>query len=141
NRQVRHQGEFLEDADDPGGNGVGRVGKAAGIALDAERSRAWADDARHDLDERRFARAVLAEHGMDRAPAAGEIDFLERADAGIEFRDAGKLDKGSVGENCAHIHWSLRVATRLRRARKPGAARNMKDMRRRTNRRRMPTSG
>ena len=36
------------------------------------------DDAGHDLDQRRFAGAVLAEDGMDAAAMDGELGLLQR---------------------------------------------------------------
>ena len=58
-----------------------REAHAAGIGL---------DHAGDDLDQRRLAGAVLAEHRMDLAALAGEVDALERAHAAIALGDAGQ---------------------------------------------------
>ena len=46
------------------------------------------DHAGDDLDQRRLAGAVLAQHGVDRACPAGEVDALQRAHAAIALGDA-----------------------------------------------------
>ena len=50
-----------------------------------------------DLDQRRFAGAVLAEQRMDLARAHVEVDVLERSDAGERLGDAGHGDDGGRG--------------------------------------------
>ena len=58
-------------------------GKRDLAAVIADRALVGLDDAGDDLDQRRLAGAVLAEHGVDRALAAGEIDVLQRPHAAI----------------------------------------------------------
>src|SRR5262249_37326127 len=53
------------------------------------------DHAGDDLDQRRLARTVLAQHGVDLAALAGEVDALERPNACIALRDAGQGEKGA----------------------------------------------
>ena len=50
-------------------------------------------DAGHDLDERRFPRAVLAEKRVDLAASDVEIHVIERERAGELLDDASKLQE------------------------------------------------
>jgi len=62
------------------------------------------DDAGHDLDQRRLARAVLAQHRVDAAGLDGELGVLERAHAPVALRHAAHREQA---------HWiPLRSALR-----------------------------
>ena len=71
-------------------------GEGDGPAGEAHLAGVGPQHARDDLDQRRLAGAVLAEHGVDGAAAAGEVDAFEGADALEVLRDAGQLDVGLV---------------------------------------------
>ena len=60
---------------------------AAGIGL---------DHAGDDLDQRRLAGAVLAQHGVDLAALAGEVDALQGAHTAIALGDAGQCEEGTL---------------------------------------------
>ena len=65
--EVGDQRQLLEDADDAGGVGGGGVGEAHLAAFERHAAFVRLHDARHDLDQRRLAGAVLAEDGVDAA--------------------------------------------------------------------------
>ena len=69
-------------------------GEAHRLAGQADLAVVGLDHARDDLDQRRLAGAVLAQHGVDRAGAAGEVDLLERPHAAIALGDAAELEEG-----------------------------------------------
>ena len=73
-RQVGQQRQLLEDAHDPGAGGLERRGERDVPALEEHGALGGLHDPGHDLDQRRLAGAVLAEHGVDAAALAGEID-------------------------------------------------------------------
>src|SRR5690606_27104759 len=79
--------EFLEDAGDAGIDGFSRRGEAGPGAVDHDLAGIGPYDARQDLDERGFPRAILAEQRMDAAAGGGELDVLERAYATIMLGD------------------------------------------------------
>src|SRR5262249_46666889 len=55
--------------------------------VELDRPRVGADHARQDLDQRRLAGAVLAEHGVDPAARTGKPGAVERPDAAVVLRD------------------------------------------------------
>ena len=61
--------------------------KANLAAVQRHASLVGRDDAGHDLDERRFAGAVLAEDGVDAAGGDGQFGMVERQDAAIALGD------------------------------------------------------
>src|SRR5262249_33279089 len=63
--------------------------------------------ARDDLDERRLAGPVLAEHRMDPAALASEVDSLERTDAAITLGNARESQEG-FGRGYGHGQASAR---------------------------------
>src|SRR5688572_24769401 len=98
-REVGHQREFLEHADDAG---LGRIGRFEELLLhtfDGERAAVGSDDAGHDLDEGRLPRPVLAEDGVNGPAPAGEVDALEGASAREIFGNPGELRKGGYGHS------------------------------------------
>ena len=68
-RQVRDQRQLLEDAGDAGGLRVGGRRERDRRAVEQHAALVGRDDAGHDLDQRRLAGAVLAEHRVDAAGA------------------------------------------------------------------------
>ena len=112
-REVGHQRQFLEDADDAGRVGGGWRGEADIDSGKAHAAGIGLDHAGDDLDQRRLAGAVLAQHRVDLAALAGEIDALEGAHAAIALGDAGQCEEGRLASG-------LHPAYRGLRQRRPG---------------------
>ena len=95
-RQFRHQAEFLEDRADP--HHARRVRLKAGEALRQEPELAGvrSEGAGDDVDQGRFAGAVLAKQHMDLAGAQVEIDVVERQHAREALADADHLQEKVV---------------------------------------------
>ena len=87
-RKVRDERQFLEDANDAGIVGSRRRSEGYLLAVEYHLALVRLDDARHDLDERRFAGAVLAEDAVDLPGIDGQLSAIERAHAAITLRDA-----------------------------------------------------
>ena len=64
------------------------------FAADVERAAVGLVGAGDDLDERGFARAVLAEQRVDFARLQLERHALQRADGAEGFADVGELEEG-----------------------------------------------
>ena len=62
--------------------------KLTSLPVDHHAALVRRDDARHDLDQRRFAGAVLAEDGVDAAGMDRKLGLFERAHAAIALRHA-----------------------------------------------------
>ena len=102
-------GVQLEDqARGPGGRSSGGRrgracrGRAASISTGspsshASRARVGVVVARQDLDERRLARAVVADEGVHLAGADVEVDVVERLGAGERLRQVPDLEDQPVG--------------------------------------------
>jgi hypothetical protein len=112
-REVGHQRQLLEDADHAGRVGGGGRGEtdifpgkahAAGIGL---------DHAGDDLDQRRLAGTVLAQHGVNLAAFAGEVDAFEGAHASIPLGNAGQREKGVLRRDSIR-HGGAQAATAWR---------------------------
>jgi hypothetical protein len=84
-RQVRHQGKFLKDADDAGRGRGGGIVELARNSIQMNLAGIRLHHAGDDLDQRRLAGAVFAEHGVDLPARAAEIDRLQRAHAAVAF--------------------------------------------------------
>ncbi len=65
----------------------GRTAEMTRAAVERDRARVRLDHAGDDLDQRRLAGAVLAQHRVDLAAPAGEIDVLQRAHAAVALGD------------------------------------------------------
>ncbi len=91
--QFGEQQKFLIDRRDAGAAGIVRSGKSGLRAVDQDRALGRLDDARHDLDERRFARAVLAKQRVNLAGAHVERDAVQRAHAGKDFFDVAHFKR------------------------------------------------
>src|SRR6516165_4249824 len=75
------------DGADAGGERVARRGKFDRPAVEEDATRIRPVEAGDDLDQRRFAGAVLAHERMDLARAELERDAIERPHAGEGFAD------------------------------------------------------
>ena len=95
-REVGHQRQLLEDAHDAGRVGGGWRGEADIVSGKAHAAGIGLDHAGDDLDQRRLAGTVLAQHRMDLAALAGEVDALEGAYAAIALGDAGQCEEGAL---------------------------------------------
>ena len=80
--------QFLEDADDAGLVGGGRRGEGHLAAVQHHAAFVGRDDAGHDLDQRRFAGAVLAEDGVDAAWRDRQLGLFQRPHAAIALGNA-----------------------------------------------------
>ena len=87
-RQVRNQGQFLEDAGYAGGDRSGGVGKLDLVPLEQHPALVGRDDAGDDLNECRFSCTVLAEDGMDSAALHIEVGVIKRPYTAVALGDA-----------------------------------------------------
>ena len=99
--QHRHrleQREMLEDHADAEPAGGARIGDAGRRAVEDDLSLVRREDAIDHLDERRFARAVLAEKRVDFAGPDAQVDIVVGAYARERLADADELQsQGSIG--------------------------------------------
>ena len=86
---VEHHG-FLVDRRDAGGPGVARSGADERLAGNENDALVGAMDAGQDFDQRRFARAILADQRGDFTRAQRQADVVQRAHAGKGFAHAGE---------------------------------------------------
>ena len=93
-REVGDQREFLKDADDARLIGGRRRGECDLAPLEQHAALVGLDHPGHDLDERRFAGAVLAEDRVNLAGFDREIRLLQRLDASIPLGDALHPEQG-----------------------------------------------
>ncbi|MNL00279.1 hypothetical protein D3C87_1207070 [compost metagenome] len=91
NREARDEVAFLMDDTDAAGNGFARVAEAHFLPIDKDLAAALMVDAGNDLDQRRFAGAVLTQQRVDRSRLQRKIDALERPNAGKHFFDVTRL--------------------------------------------------
>ncbi len=85
---------------------------ATGSVVEQQAAGVGLDDAGHDLDQRRLAGAVLAQHGVDAAGLDREIGALERAHAAVALGHA-------LHHEQAHRATSLRASRRGPEAQRP----------------------
>ena len=92
-RQLRHQAELLEHRTDP--HHPRRVRREANEAASAkfELAGVGSESAGDDVDQGRFAGAVLAEQHMDLASPQVEIDIVQRQHAGEALGDSGHFQE------------------------------------------------
>ncbi len=94
NREVGEQGQVLVDDLDAAPDAFGRIQPCAFLAADQDAAarlrRLHAGD---DLDQRRFARAVLAGEAVHLAGGNVHVDAVECADAAEPFRDIPQFEK------------------------------------------------
>ncbi len=95
-RQIRHQRQFLKDADDAERVGGLRIGQDDRVSVQRDVALVGLHHAGDDLDQRRLAGAVLAQHGVDRVLPAGEVHSLQRAHPAVALADAGQRQEGDV---------------------------------------------
>ena len=100
-RQIGDQRQLLEDADDAGRVGRRRRRERDRLAVEQHAALVGLHDAGHDLDQRRLARAVLAEHRVDAAGLDDEVGLLQRAHAAVALRDALHRRTGSCSASAA----------------------------------------
>ena len=93
--ELGKQQQFLIDRRHAGAARIVRRGKLDLRPVDQNRTSVGLIDAGHDLDQRRFARAVLAEQRVDLARADVERNARERAHAGKRFLDLAHLEQRS----------------------------------------------
>src|SRR5690606_3727425 len=86
--EFRNEGEFLEDAYDACPRRIHRRRKADRLPIKADLAFVGCNDPRQYLDERRLARAVLAQQRVDASGRNGKVGPVQRPDAAIAFGDA-----------------------------------------------------
>jgi len=91
-RQVRAQVHFLIDRLDSRRFRVERSREAHGLPAQPDLASIMSEHARQHVDERRFARAVLAHQRMDLAGKEPEIHLLQRLHARERLVDAGHFE-------------------------------------------------
>ncbi len=105
--QVGEEGRLLVDRGDAEGAGADGVVVDDRLAEDFERALVGGVGAGDDLDERRFAGAVLADESVDLPGAEVERDTAEGLDAGEGLVDVGQLEQLSHEGD-----WNLRKYSR-----------------------------
>ena len=95
-RQLAGQAEFLLDDGDAGAAGLGRRQLRYGPAVDLDGAPVGGERPRQEIDERRLARAVLAEQRVDAARREGDRDLPQHGVAEERLRHAprGERDGG-----------------------------------------------
>ena len=96
-REVVGEQEVLEDHADAGRDRVGRRAEVLFDAVDDDRALVGPVGAVERLHQRRLARAVLADDGVDRAGANREVDAVVGHDAREALDDVPQLDGGALG--------------------------------------------
>jgi len=92
------QHEVLVDHVDPAVDGVGWTGEVHHLPVEQDLALVRACEPVEDVHQRRLARAVLAEEGVDLARAHIEVDVVVGDDAGIPLGDAAHLQRGRVDD-------------------------------------------
>ena len=91
-RQIVKEHRLLVDGGNPLCESVMSRRERHRAAIKHEGAIRWLQDARHDLDERRFPCAVLANHSDDLARKEIQADAAQRAYAGKAFADVGERE-------------------------------------------------
>ena len=86
--EVVAQAKLLKDDGDAARRRLARACRRIGRAVERHAAAGWLMHPGENFDQRRFARAVLAEQGMYLPGAHGEIDVAQGGDAGENFADA-----------------------------------------------------
>ena len=92
NRQRRHEPQVLGNGHDAGGDGVVGARKVAFLPVEADDAAVGTIDAAQNADQRRFARPVLPDDGVDFAKRHVEVDAVERNRRAEPFTDALSAD-------------------------------------------------
>ena len=92
--ELGHQRELLKDANDAGAVRRRRVGKRDRHALEGHVALIRLHDACHDLHERRLAGAVLPQHRVDRATAAGKVHAPQGMNSPVALGDVLEGEEG-----------------------------------------------
>jgi hypothetical protein len=92
--QIGEEIDFLMHRDDAGRPGRARVGEAPRLPANEDGAFVGLEQAGEDVQESRFAGAVLADEGVDAAGVQVEIDAGEGDDAGEAFGDTLELYDG-----------------------------------------------
>ena len=108
-RQRRQDRLFLKHHGDAGIEGLARRGDADRPAIDEDAAGIGLVDAVEDLEQRRLARAILADEPHDLAAVDVEADVIQRLHARKGLGDAADLEDG-----CAHLTTSSRERSSAR---------------------------
>ena len=102
----------MDDAD-AGGDRLARAVEADRRAVEPQLALVRTIDAGDDLDQRRFAGAVLAEQRVDRAAAHRQRYVLQRQHAGEGFLDPASLEAERRTHAALATFWNLTSRNRL----------------------------
>ena len=108
-RQIVKEHRLLVDGGNPLCESVMSRRERHRAAIKHEGALRWLQDARHDLDERRFPSAVLANQSNDLARKEIQADAAQRAHAWKAFADVGERE----------ARFARRSSQRVRHRRKP----------------------
>ncbi len=92
--EVGDEGQLLKDAGDAGGVGRRRRRERDRRAIEQHPALVGRHHARHDLDKRRLAGAVLAQYRVDAASLDREVGVLERAHTPVALGHAAHCEQG-----------------------------------------------
>ena len=99
--EVRQQRQFLEHADEAVPHRVERVDEMHRLAVHLHNAAVGPHRAGDDLDQSALAGAVLAQHGVDGAPPAGEIDAVERGHPAVPLAHVAQAQERRIGATAA----------------------------------------
>ena len=106
--QVGQQGEFLEDADDPGPGRVGRPIEHDRGPRQLQRAGVRLQYPSHHLDEGGLPGPVLTQNGVDAPTPALEVGALQRAHAAEVLADALHSEQRAHGLTRRRREWATR---------------------------------
>jgi len=110
----RCDGEGLVDRLDAGETGVRRRAEPDVVAVDLDAPLVRDHGAGQALDERRLARAVVADHRQDLARVQGQVDTAQADDPPEHLHQAVGLQHGRTHAFTLLIHWSTDTARMTR---------------------------
>lgn len=99
--QIGHERQLLKDAGDTGAHRLLRMREPTFHASEHDAAFVGLDDARHDLDQCRLARAVFTEQCMDAPGRHGEVGMLERTHAAVALGHLYQLKNRFHSGECA----------------------------------------
>ena len=111
--EARNEIALLMDDADAGGDRIARTLEADGRAVEPQLALVRPIDAGDDLDQRRFAGAVLAEQRVDRAAAHRQRHVLQRQHAGEGLLNPARLQAERRTHAALATLWNLTSRSRL----------------------------
>ena len=108
--EVVAQAKLLKDDGDAARRRLARACRRIGRAVERHAAAGGLMHSGENFDQRRFARAVLAEQGVYPPGAHVEADVVQGGDTGESFADAAQLQQGIISHG-SHAPYSLPVYT------------------------------